>query len=84
MSSSSADIPTTKEAPCWLLLAQMVKLVGPNSAVAIPVIEPVELSKESPAGMAGATSQVRTSPPFWIGEREALVMLTVRASGEPG
>ena len=82
MSSSSAHISIAKEALCWLLLAQTVKLVGTNSAVAIPVIEPVELSKESPEGIAGETSQVRTSPPFWIGERDALVMLTVRASDD--
>ena len=82
VSSSSAHISIAKEALCWLLLAQTVKLVGTNSAVAIPVIEPVELSKESPEGIAGETSQVRTSPPFWIGERDALVMLTVRASDD--
>jgi hypothetical protein len=72
----------TNDALNWLLLAHTVKFVGPNSAVATPAIAPVLLLKASPAGISGATSQVRTSPPNEVGESDALVTLTVSPSEE--
>ena len=68
----------TKLALYWLLLAQIVKSVAPNSSVAIPVIVPVVLLNSRPAGIAGPISQVSISPPIVTGTRETWVTLTVR------
>ena len=51
------------------LLAVIVYDVDADVAVGVPVIAPVEVLKDNPAGKPGLIDQVVTGPPVFVGDQ---------------
>ena len=65
------------------LVAETVYKVVEETAVGVPLIAPVEESRDKPAGSDGETDQVTTVPPLAVGAAGAIAASLVSVNGLP-
>lgn len=58
-------------------------MVAAEIAVGVPLMVPVDVSKERPAGKDGEIDQLTTVPPPTDGDTEVIVVPFVRVNGLP-
>lgn len=66
-----------------MLVAVTVYCVDEETAVGVPLIAPVEVSKDNPAGTDGEIDQLVTAPPLVVGTSVVIAESFVNVNGFP-